>query len=312
MNKIDFEFYELIKKLELLTTEEIYLNIKNKYLQISEEIKNNIENFLNNFSFWGKLSYKDNCFEEIENVSDFFKQNLDNLVKLYEDLKDYKSKKTLLAILMNYYYYDFNILNEVKNNCYKHYFDLDLVKSDKQTIFIDVGSYIGDSIEDFLDCFNDEYNKIYCYEVTDSSLAILKDKFTLNKNIIIKNKALYDKNTTLNLNISNIDNSANLVIESQGEIAAVKLDEDIKDKVGIIKMDIEGSEQKALMGAQKHIKNDTPTLLISVYHGFEDLIKIPQMIKKINNNYDFYLRYYGGNIFPTEIVLIAIKKDKDN
>lgn len=71
-------------------------------------------------------------------------------------------------------------------------------------------------------------------------------------------------------------------------------------------MDIEGYEQKALVGCANHIKNEHPKLLISVYHNHEDLWKIPTMIKNISKDYKFYLRYYGNNIFPTEIVLIAV------
>ena len=63
--------------------------------------------------------------------------------------------------------------------------------------------------------------------------------------------------------------------------------------------------------SDKHIKNDSPTLLISIYHGFNDLIRIPKLINSINKNYNFYLRYYGGNIFPTEIVFICKKKVKN-
>ena len=308
MNKIDYEFYSLIKKLELMSKEEIFLNIKNRYLALNEELRNNIETFLNSFSFWGKLEYLNNDFTEIKNVTEFLNNNLTDLVILYQNLKDYKSKKILLAILRNYYYYDFTMLHEVIDTCYKHYFDLDLVKTTKDTVYVDVGSYIGDSIDDFLDSYMEEYKKIYCYEVTDTSIATLKDKFIFNKDIIIKPKALYDKKTTLTLNTSNVDNSANIVTETAGNIEAVSLDLDIKEKIDIIKMDIEGAEEKALEGAKKHIKNDSPTLLISIYHGFEDLIKLPKLIKNINKNYNFYLRYYGGNVFPTEIVLIAKKK----
>ena len=230
------------------------------------------------------------------------------LVVLYQNLKDYKSKKILLAILRNYYYYDFTMLHEVIDTCYKHYFDPDLVKTTKDTVYVDVGSYIGDSVDNFLDTYLEEYKKIYCYEVTDTSLATLKDKFIFNEDIIIRDKALYDKKTTLSLNTSGVDNSANTITDDKGDIEAVTLDEDIKEKVDIIKMDIEGAEFKAIEGAKKHIKNDSPTLLISIYHGFNDLIRIPKLIKSINKNYNFYLRYYGGNIFPTEIVLIAKKK----
>lgn len=308
MNKIDYEFYSLIKKLELMSKEEVYLNIKNRYLSLNEELRNNIETFLNSFNYWGKLGYINNDFEEINNVVNFLKNNLTDLVVFYQNLKDYKSRKILLAILRNYYYYDFTMLNEVPDTCYKHYFDPDLVKTTKDTVFVDVGSYIGDSVDDFLDTYLEEYKKIYCYEVTKSSIAILKDKFIFNEDIIIKNKALYDKKTTLSLNASSVDNSANTINDNNGDIEAVSLDEDINEKIDIIKMDIEGAECKALEGAKKHIKNDSPTLLISIYHGFNDLIRIPKLIKSFNKNYNFYLRYYGGNVFPTEIVLVAKKK----
>ena len=76
----------------------------------------------------------------------------------------------------------------------------------------------------------------------------------------------------------------------------------------MIKMDIEGYEQKALIGCKKHIKEEHPNLLISVYHNHEDLWKIPKMIDDMYHDYDYYLRCYGNNIFPTEIVLFAINK----
>ena len=308
MNKIDYEFYSLIKKLELMSKEEVYLNIKNRYLSLNEELRSNIETFLNSFNYWGKLDYINNNFEEINNVVNLLKNNLTDLVVLYQNLKDYKSKKILLALIRNYYYYDFTMLHEVIDTCYKHYFDPDLVNTTKDTVYVDVCSYIGDSVDDFLDTYLEEYKKIYCYEVTDSSISTLKDKFIFNEDIIIRNKALYDKKTTLSLNTSSVDNSANTITDDKGDIEAVTLDDDIKEKVNIIKMDIEGAEFKALEGAKKHIKEDTPTLLISIYHGFNDLIRIPKLIKSINKSYNFYLRYYGGNIFPTEIVLIAKKK----
>ena len=85
-------------------------------------------------------------------------------------------------------------------------------------------------------------------------------------------------------------------------------DNDILEKIDIIKMDIEGSEYNALIGYKNHIINDNPILLISVYHNNEDLWKLPKLIYDYNNNYNFYLRFYGNNIFPTEIVLFAVPK----
>ena len=135
----------------------------------------------------------------------------------------------------------------------------------------------------------------------------MKSNLANYPNIKFIKKAVGDKISNLYINKSSVDNSAN-TISDKGEITipVTTLDEDIKDKITMIKMDIEGSEQKALNGCKQHIMNDHPKLLISVYHNHEDLWKIPQMINEMSNDYQFYLRYYGNNIFPTEIVLIAI------
>ena len=101
-------------------------------------------------------------------------------------------------------------------------------------------------------------------------------------------------------------------ISSDGkiEVEGVSLDEDIKEKISMVKMDIEGSEMKALAGMKEHIKNDTPILLISVYHNNTVLVEIPKYIRSLSENYDYYLRYYGGCVYATEIVLFALPKTK--
>ena len=90
------------------------------------------------------------------------------------------------------------------------------------------------------------------------------------------------------------------------KIETITLDEDIKEKITIIKSDIEGSEQKALKGAKNHIIKEHPKLLISIYHSNNDIWQIPKLIKEMDNSYKFYLRYHGGMIYPTEITLIAL------
>ncbi|MDD7177491.1 MAG: FkbM family methyltransferase, partial [Lachnospiraceae bacterium] len=83
-------------------------------------------------------------------------------------------------------------------------------------------------------------------------------------------------------------------------------DEDIVETISLLKMDIEGAEYQALLGAKNHIQNDHPVLAISVYHSNEDLLRIPRLIHDICPDYRFYLRYNGGTIYPSEYVLIAV------
>ena len=99
--------------------------------------------------------------------------------------------------------------------------------------------------------------------------------------------------------------SANRLVSGEG-VEVTTLDVDITEPVTLIKADIEGFEQKALLGARNHIAADHPKLLISVYHNNEDLWKIPQMIYEISADYRFYLRYKSSPIYPTEITLFAL------
>ena len=58
-------------------------------------------------------------------------------------------------------------------------------------------------------------------------------------------------------------------------------------KVGLIKTDLEGSEQQFLKGAEKTIKTQRPTLLISIYHTASDFFTIKPLIESWDLNYNF-------------------------
>jgi len=311
MNYLDKNFYKLTTHLSNLSYEEIFNNIKNNYLKIPVNTKLEIENFLKKFNYWGILDYQNNIFEEIENRAKSIYKHLNDFIWLYKKLKDYRSKKILYAILNNWYLYDFKELKECYDNQYPDYFDLDLVKINDNEIVVDLGAYTGDTIIDYLKMYNHKYKKIYCYEITDESFIQLKNNLSKYKNIIFKNKAVSDKPGLMYLKENEFGNQDANRITNNGtkKIEVVTIDKDITDKITMIKMDIEGFEYKALQGCKKHIKKNTPKLLISVYHNHEDIWKIPKLIQKIKPGYKFYLRYHGNNGFPTEVTLIAIYKE---
>ena len=97
---------------------------------------------------------------------------------------------------------------------------------------------------------------------------------------------------------------------TEDAVEVVSLDEDICEPVSWIKMDIEGAEYDALLGCKNHIKKEQPKLSVSVYHGYEDIIRLPLLIDELNPSYRFYLRYYGGNLIPTELVLTALPEKR--
>lgn len=312
MNSIDKNFYNLISYLKKLTEEEIFNNIKYQYEQLNPETQKSIEVFLAKFDYWRTLNHNLMDYEEIKRRAQSIHNHLKDFIWLYEHLGDYRSKKLLYAILNNWYRYDFCSLKECQENNYRDYFDLDIVKCDEEEIFVDLGAFIGDTILDYLREYNGKYKKIYAYEITDESFEKLKETLRNFPNIEFRKKAVLDKNTSVFVEKNIAGNDANKVIETKEfGIEAISLDSDISEKITTIKMDIEGAEAKALKGAKRHIQEEQPKLLLSVYHNHEDIWKIPKMIEEIKPGYKFYLRYHGGNIFPTEITLIAIYEKDD-
>lgn len=306
MNYVDANFKWLMNRIREKNEDEIFQHIKTRYDLLPNEIKDSMEQFLSDFGYWGKLDSKNEEYEEIRNKAISFSEHLEDFEFLYSKLNDYRSKKLLFGILYNWYDYDFHTLKELMDVTFCHYFDLDLIKCEDE-VFVDVGAYIGDTTLDFIHSFGENsYRKIYCYEMTPSTFGDLLGNTISFPNIDCRNKAISDKQEILHMSANTTSSSANTLSLTGNEIEAVSLDEDISEKITMIKMDIEGAEEKALIGARKHIQEDHPKLLISVYHNHEDLWKIPKLIEEICPGYTFYLRFYGSNIFPTEIVLFGI------
>ncbi len=306
MNFIDRKFYEFVSIIKNYDVNSLYDFIKDKFLKLNIKNQEALINYLKKYPYWGKI---DNAnYEHIHKRASALREHIEDYVWLYEGLKDYRSKYVLLAVLNNYYQFDFISLTNASETIYPDYFDFDLIKLDKKQVIVDAGAYTGDTIISYINSFGiDSYDKIYAYEITPSVYEKLKENTEKYPKVVCKLNAVSDKEETLHFqNNINSDSANRITSDGEFSVEAITIDTDIKEKITMIKMDIEGAEQRALMGAREHIKKDKPTLLISVYHNFEDLYKIPRMIMEMNNNYEFYLRYNGKGLFPTEITLICI------
>lgn len=309
LNWLDKKTKELISELKLFSEKEIYEHIREKLKIVPVDTQESISKFLDNFSFWGSFHPTENDFSTLERLSKFLKENSEKFEKMYQSLEDYRSKKIFYAILNNWYNYDFINLEQVMEKCFSHYFDLDIIPSCQEEVFVDLGAFNGDTVEDFIKIYGDNYKKIYAYEMTEQSMRELKERVKNYPRIIYEQKAVSDEVGMGSIKIHEISTSSNqLELEEIGEIEVTSLDDDIGEKITMIKMDIEGSELKALKGAENHIIKDKPKLLLSVYHGYEELLTLWEYLEKLDLSYHYYLRYYGGPIFPTEIVLFAVQK----
>ena len=88
--------------------------------------------------------------------------------------------------------------------------------------------------------------------------------------------------------------------EGVEEIETVALDDVLAGKrITFIKMDIEGAEYEALLGARKLIMENRPRMAISVYHKFEDFVLLADLVLSMHPDYRIAFRHYGFDDLET-------------
>ena len=70
-------------------------------------------------------------------------------------------------------------------------------------------------------------------------------------------------------------------------------------RVTFIKMDIEGAEYEALIGARKLITENRPRMAISVYHKYEDFVTLAALVLEMHPDYRIAFRHYGFDDLET-------------
>ena len=166
-------------------------------------------------------------------------------------------------------------------------------------IYVDGGSYDGDSVRSFIKKVKNKYEKILAFEPDKIIYKKLVRKMNLKRKIECLNQGLFNKSGKVNF--STTSNRASL-IDSGGtsSINVASIDSILNgNRVSFIKMNIEGAEINALKGAKKSIKQWLPKMAISCYHRPSDLWQIPLLIRKMSKKYNLYLRQHDGGVIES-------------
>jgi len=309
-NESDQEFLTLINEISKQDFEELYVSFIDKLDKLKKDNENAALNYFKcflRFPSWGLIDKEHEPYQGLEKRTHFIKSNTSELMWLYSHLADYRSKKLLTAIIRNWLFLETERLQDLKSG-WKDYYDPDLVPMAKDFVFVDAGSGTGDRTKAFIDTYGDDYKKIYCYEAVKDLAGALQRNFRIYDTIVTREMALDSENRNALLFLDEEDLSASYLTNEKGSVCVntVTLDSDICEKIDMIKMDINGYEKAALEGTIRHIQEEHPILMIALYHRYEDLIEIPKLIHNLDESYKFYLRYYGGDLIPTNYVLYAI------
>jgi hypothetical protein len=83
-------------------------------------------------------------------------------------------------------------------------------------------------------------------------------------------------------------------------VAAVALDDLLESRTTtFVKMDIEGAEPVALMGARRTLSRHAPALAVCLYHRREHLWQVPRIILDANPAYRLSLRRHSDESWET-------------
>ncbi|ACN84720.1 FkbM family methyltransferase [Brachyspira hyodysenteriae] len=176
------------------------------------------------------------------------------------------------------------------------------------SVIFDVGAWKGDTAYFFSKKCNDNA-KIYAFEPDKNAyetLKFMKEKYKLN-NVILKNVLFSNKKETIDF-VSMTPDTPTVKMD------AITIDEFVEndniERIDYLKMDVEGAEMHIFEGAVNTIKKFRPSIAVAVYHGgelfMEDFYKVPIFIKKITENYEYYLRTFSP--WGGETILFCIPK----
>lgn len=239
----------------------------------------------------------------IEDIDkEYIKEKKDKMQKVYKMLGDYQSKMIYRTMIESRFTKNIDLLGRTYNN--NQYFPKDgILKLTDNEIFVDAGAFDGDTIEAFFKAVNYKFKYIYAFEPDNANYSKLLQK-QYSKNIKVFNAGLYNKTSKLTFS-ANKGGSSKIEENGVDMIQVYKFDElELSDKaITFVKMDIEGSELKALEGMKNAIIQNRPKLAICIYHKFEDLWELPLYIKELVPEYKLYIRNY--TTYLDEIVLYA-------
>ncbi len=229
----------------------------------------------------------------------YYRNNYAEIKAFFHDLKDKKSKETMIEYIRAYMQSGIYHLPQCdgrmkyfcghKDSCGNYE---NLYTKKENEVWINCGSNIGDSI-----CLyyanGFDADTIYGFEGNKKTYKKLCD------NIALLPKDKRDRVKLINEFIGETTDFEKILMGK---------------RVSLVNADIEGSELDLLKSLKNVINKDRPVLAISAYHRASDFVDFTNYIKSIVDNYEFVLRKYPADFYDkgqrAELVWYAIPTER--
>ena len=215
-----------------------------------------------------------------------FLEIYDKAEAVYNMLSDEQSKEVFCDII------NYKISGKIEYlfNCETERQEIfSIIEPKASDIYVDAGAYNGDTVTEMLDIVGGEMAEIIALEPDRRNYKKLcksTENFAFVKAV---NAGAWSENTVLTFSQKSGRNSS---VSKEGKPTEMVSIDSLTDDATIIKYDVEGAEYEALLGSENNIKNNKPRLCVSLYHRTDDMITLPLMIKKLNPDYELYMRHH--------------------
>lgn len=168
--------------------------------------------------------------------------------------------------------------------------------------FIDCGAYIGDTIQALIQN-KGKVEAVAAFEPESVNFLKLRNYADQNSKYIADDIFLHPFGVgekTEMVGFKTLGGSSCISKHGSTHVQCVAIDDVLKNfNPTFIKMDVEGAEYNALLGAKNTIHKHKPDLAISVYHYINHLWDIPLLLNRWDLNYKFYLRSHSACTMET-------------
>lgn len=258
---------------------------------------------------WGKLRNNPKVRSVYGNIglarglpldADYLARNWNDLCRLYTRLEDDISRQSLSDYLNSRLFGHTEDLPRHANPPDK--FCDPVLGCSENEIYCDCGAYDGDTIRRFL-AQTKGYKKIYAWEPDRQNARRLKDFVDTHKldhieviECCVGKESGFVHFTTAGTSVSTIATSGDTVPMDT-------LDARCRDTT-LLKMDIEGAEADALLGAAMTLSENCTKALVAVYHRRDDVVNLPSIITRYRPNSRIFFRWHRPA--PDDVMVYGI------
>lgn len=193
------------------------------------------------------------------------------------------------------------------------YFPRDVLSLRSNEVFVDGGAFTGDTLEVFLGRTGSAFLEYHAIEPDPLNAGELRRRIAglpgvVRSKVSVHELALHSKNVRLDFAGEGRPTSK-IAPGGEVKVRGQKLEDLFPAKrVTFLKLDVEGTERDALLGAKTIIMRSQPLAAVCVYHGPRDLWEIPLMLRELLPGHRFYLRQHQFDGY--ELVIYAVPPER--